>query len=449
MFPNSSSGFTLTLDQAVEIAVLNNRALSQSYNALDNAAIVINQSQAAFNWQFLPRGETAYTGGGKAGTGLTLGAGFDIFKHFESGTSLTIGPSLLKSNDRYHSNFRFKLCQPLLQGFGREFNLSGVKAAEFAERTAIRAFKKNLGALVLKTIETVYEIVKIEEILNNTNISLEQLCKFKKAMQIKEKLGGMESSDLLRIDIELKQTQEQIETHQDRLTELKENLCELLNLPYEENLDLEAPLAYEEMEIDVATSIHTALNNRIEVEQSWDQLLEMERLRRYAKKKLLPNLNLVLDYTNFAWDETFTGSFGAKREAKWGIGFTTDGFFDKTVEKGNYEQSLLSLDNAKQACLQLKTTIALEVKRQIQVLMNLNKKIKNHECQYKTYLTQQKMAKIKYFRGFANNYDVIQADKNLRTLKTSIITEVADHMIAKYRLLYTMGLLNENIFTES
>lgn len=441
--------YTLTLDQAIEIAVLNNRAMNQSYNSLDNAAIVIEQSKAVFNWQFLPRGETAYTGGGRAGTGLTVGAGFDIFKRFESGTSLTIGPSILKSNDKYHSNFRFKFNQPLLQGFGREFNLSGVRSAEFGERTAIRVFKKNMSQLVLKTIEVMYEIAKLNEILCNHRTSLEQLFKFKKAITLKEKLGFSESLDIFRVDIELKQAEEALQSGEEKLQELTETLCEILNLPYEKNVQVDVPIAYEEMEMDVETSIQTALTSRLEVEQAWDQLMEMERLRKYAKKKLLPNLNLVLDYTNFAWDETFTGSFGARREAKWGIGFTTDGFFDKTIEKGNYQQAVLSLDNAKQGCLQLKTTIALEVKRQIQFILNLNKRIKMHEEQYYTHLNQYKIAKVKYFRGFANNFDVIQAEKNLRSLKTIIITEVVDHMVAKYRLLNLMGLLDENIFTQT
>ena len=438
--------YILTLDQAIEIAVLNNRALIQGYNNLENAAISIEQSRAVFNWQFLPRGETAYTGGGDAGSGLTLGAGLDIFKRFETGTSMTLGPSLLKSGDRYHSNLRFKFSQPLLQGFGREFNLAGVKSAEFNERTAIRAFKKSVSQLVLKTIEVMYEIVKLNEILKNNTISLEQMKKFKKAIQVKEKLGFAESLDIFRIDIELKQAEEALHLGEQQMQELKETLCELLNLPYEQRLMVDVPITYEDLEMDVVTATQTALASRIDIEQAWDQLLEMERLRRYAKKKLLPNLNLVLDYTNFAWDETFTGSFGAKREAKWGIGFTTDGFFDKTIEKGNYQQANLSLDNAKASCLQLKASIGLEVKRQIQFIRNLDKKIRMHEEQYTTHTNQFKIAKIKYFRGFANNFDVIQAEKSLRALKTTIVSEVVDHIVAKYRLLFIMGLLDENIF---
>lgn len=447
-FPLLAEPFVLTIDRAIELAIKSHPIIGT--NDLESALINEDLNNRAFDWKFLPRGESAYTGGGEhSATGLTIGAGFDLAKRFQQGGNIVIGPTIIKTNDKYQTNFRFKIAQPLLKGFGKDYNLAGIHAAEFVTRSTYRKAQKMLSETIFKTIESVYELAKQNETICFLQDSLSSFEDFYKRAKIKEKIGFIDSIEIFKSELEYRQALEALEIANEKYQIVKENLCELLNLPYATEFELDISFEKTQMPLEQEISIKTALKNRVELQQAFDQIQENHRLLKIAKKNLLPAINFVVDYTNLCFDETFTGAFGSKREARWGFGFTTDGSFDRAAEKAGYQQATLSVENAENAFQEIKMGIIKEIKRQIQAITHLRKRIKFFEDQNKILENDVKLAKLKFYRGLIGHLELIQSEKGLKNSQLQLLNALAEHKVNEYRLLGIMGLLNETIFCEN
>jgi outer membrane protein len=63
------------------------------------------------------------------------------------------------------------------------------------------------------------------------------------------------------------------------------------------------------------------------------------------------------------------------------------------------------------------------------------------EEQIKTTEGELYLAKIKFDRGMADNFNVIQAEKSLRSAQQTYWTALIDHVVGEYQLLAAIGLL--------
>jgi outer membrane protein TolC len=437
----------LTLRQAVEIALLNNRLLVSSYNALNNANITTRQRGTIFNLGVIPRGETGFSGGGNLGNGFMIGGGVCIDKLFPCGASVSVNPSAIMIGKEYHTALKCKISQPLLKGFGEDYTRSGFYAAEYDARTACRNLQKAISFTILRTIEAVYEIAKQREILILTQQSFQRLTSFVKLTKIKEQIGISDGLDVYRAEIELKHAEEAMNVAETRLQEAKDFLCEILNLSNCTEVDVCVYLQHFETCYDLQQGIEAAIAQRIEVEQSLDAFYESKRHLKIAKKNLQPAFNVVLDYTNSGWDESFTRSFATpSRENRWGIGLQTS-LLNSSNEEAEYEKAVVAVETAAAAFEEIKNVISLEVKQHFLALQQARKRIVILHTQIANAEGELNLAKVKFLRGMANNFDVVHAEMSLRNAQTHLISAIIDHRIGEYRFYHSLGLLNETILS--
>ena len=128
----------LDLTTSLSKALNCNRQLLGTLDQLTYSQYNVELAESEFNVQIIPNGRAGYVGGGHAGTGWSVGGGVDVSKKFKTGTQLSIGPTILKTVDHYHTEVRAKVMQPLLRGLGSDYKLSSILGAQFALRTAYR-----------------------------------------------------------------------------------------------------------------------------------------------------------------------------------------------------------------------------------------------------------------------------------------------------------------------
>lgn len=431
----------LDLPTAIGLVVEANRNLANALDGITKAQLQVQLSQADFNYKAVPSGDAGYIGGGRAGMGMTVGGGLDLRKKFYCGTSISINPYINKDAKHYHSGVKAVFTQPLLKGFGQEFNMANVQASLYANRTAFRsAYLAGIEA-VNQTINALYEVVRQEELGKVERQAYERIKKFCDVIAVKERIGLADSLDVYRAENELSHTEESLNNAVEKLQDAKDSIRDILSLPLDLPIIIAVPIDYEPIVLHVDEAINIALQNRYEIAQAEDQVQETMRLARVAKKKMSPDLNLVVDFTNTGRDEVFTNSFTTKRDSRWGIGFTTSTEWDRTTQKVAYEQSLLSIASAERNLKQIKNNIILEIKRIMRAAARAEQRIDSQEKQMQRSLGELKLARLKFDRGFANNFDVIQAEKNLRTAQVALLTAKLDHKITQYRVRTSLGLL--------
>ncbi|WP_068471364.1 TolC family protein [Candidatus Protochlamydia phocaeensis] len=433
----------LTLESALTRALRYNRQLINTADNVTKAQYGLDIAFSEFALDIAPNGKAGYVGGGREGTGMSVGGGLDFSKKFISGTQVTVGPSILKTKEHYHTDLRALISQPLLRGFGIDYQLSGVKGAQFSLRTAARNLYMAQLQLIIRTINSLYDVIKAQKSLALNEESYQRISKFYQAAKLKERIGLSDALDVYRAEIELHHAEDSLTSAQERLQDAEDMLRDLLALPLDACIQVEVPLVYTSNPLDTDEAVKLALQNRIEIDQAQDQWRESYRLAKVAKNNLYPELNLVFNYANCGRDEIFTRSCTRHRESTWGIGFTTSTDFDPIADRAAYEQSLLAIETAARGLEQTQANLILEVKKAIRQLQRALKRIQVQEEQIHTAQSELHLAQIKFDRGMANNFDVIQAEKSLRAAEQTYWAALIDHIIGEYQLLAAIGLLTD------
>lgn len=438
-----ADGFvTFDLATAVSRALTSNRQYIGAEDAFQRTELSVDFEKSDFEYKFTPSGQLGMIGGGTAGTGPTIGGGLEVSKRFQQGTRISATPYVYRANKVYNTTLRAYISQPLLRGLGFEYNMARILGAEYSSRTSQRNLYIARIKLVLRVVSAMYEIVKQEEFVRFNQQSYDRLKGYTAAAKLKEKIGLSDSLDVFRAETELRHADDSLTSAQERLQEAYDIFRELLSLPMDLPLRVEVPLLFHQMDIDDAYAIEVALVDRIEIDQAHDNILENERIVRWAKQNLLPDLNVVINYSNWAYDQVFTQSFdGKKRQSSWGVGFTTSSDLRHLSEKLFYDTSLMNLDAAQLNFEQTEVTVTLEVKRAMRTLRQASKRIELQEQQIKTAEGELYLAQIKFDRGRANNFDVIQAERNLRTAHIAYLSAVIEHINGEYQLLSSVGKL--------
>ena len=435
--------FMLTLETAVSRALNYNRQLQ---NTLDNsikAEFQLEVANSVFEWDICPNSNVGYVGGGSAGSGVACGTGIDFSKKLKCGTTFDIMPSFEKISGTYHTNMRTRITTPLLRGWGTEYTLATVLGAQYNVRSTSRGKYIAQCQLVMRTITALYELIKTYKNVLLNQESHQRMIRFYQTAKLKAQIGLAEPLDIYRAETEMRTAEDALTSAKERFQEVEDNLRDILALPPDMTIVVNLPVLHKPIQMTLDDAIETALANRIEIDQALDEVQEDRRLSRVARERLWPELNMVVNYSNCGLDQVFTETWSTKRETTWGIGFTTSSDFDPVAERAAYNQSIVAVASAIRNVDQVKANTIFEVKRVMRHLERAIEKIALQEKQIHTAKGELRLAQIKFDRGMANNFDMIQAEKALRSSELTYWNAIIEHIVAEYQILNVIGLLME------
>jgi outer membrane protein len=436
-----SSAIVLSLEKALSLVINQNRSLVNAQDHVTNAEYQVSIAAADFDLQIRPRGDVGYVGGGTLGSGATMGTGIDISKKIPFGTKFVINPFVMRVNDKYRTHVNVTVSQPLLRGFGKDYTLSSLRGAEFSYRSTSRAFFTTQNQLILRTISALYEVLKAQKSLVVNTESHLRVEKFFQTAALKAKIGLSDTLDVYRAEVEMGLAEDTLRASKEKLQETEDILRDILALPSDIVIQVELPLVYHPLTLDLEEALDIALSHRVEVDQAEDHFEENQRLSCIAKKRLMPELNVVLNYSNLGEDQYFTDSIWGKRDNTWGVGLTTSTDFNPFADKAAYEMSLLAVGSASRGMEQAVSNVTFEVKRSMRNLQRAKEKMELQKKQIHSSKGGLRLAELKFDRGMANNFDLIQAEKTLKSAELSYWHALIDHIVGEYQLQSHLGIL--------
>lgn len=432
----------LTLETAVNRALQANRGLADAMDQVEGTRLSLVSAESEFELKIFPGAEAGITGAGGEGSDEILGAGISLQKRFARGTDINVSPNMRKIGDTYQTAVDTSLTQPLLRGIDREYNLSGVQNAEFGVRSDRRSLYLTQVTTVLNTIGAVYEVIRQKELFRLNEDSALRLRSHAEAARAKEKIGVSSPIDVYRAGIQQKQAEDNLNTAREAYQDALDNLKILLALPLEEEVVVETPLTYNLVRLGKEEAVRTALKNRVELDQSADNIREAQRLSRVAKHNTWPDLDLVLNYSRFGSGENF-GDGTRFNDDSWNVGLVTSTDLARTAERAVYDQSLLNVRVARRNAGLLRDEVIREVKRNLRNLSVSEKGIAIQEEQIRQSKGQLELAQVKFRWGLANNFDLVDAETELRRAETNLLSAVLDYIIGSHRLRAALGTLIE------
>lgn len=431
----------LDLPTAISFALKANRTLINAAENILKSKLNLDLTYSAFGLKMAPSVDLGMIGGGEAGTGGTVGGSIEFTQKFATNTRISIRPYITKDAHRFHTGLKAMIAQPLLRGFGTEFGLAPVYAASYSQRSALQAAYLAGVETIMRIITSMYSIIKSQNQMAFDREALFRLQNFFSAIKVKERIGMADSLDVYRTESEIKQAQDNLNNSLEHLEDALDRLRDLLGLSLGKRVEIQLPLTFTPLEPDVEQAIEAGLINRVEIQQANGRVMESRRLSRLAKNNTLPDLDLVMDFSNIGYDEVFTNTFTSQRDSRWGIGLMSSSDWDRTSQEVAFQQSILGISQAERSFDQIQDNIVLDIKRTIRALHRASQRITLQEEQIRNSEGGLRLAKLKFDRGLANNFDVIQAEKALRQAQTAHLNAIVEHKIGEYKYLASIGML--------
>lgn len=432
---HASSITTLTLQQAVDVALSNNRSITSSRFRAESQAHSVAAARSDFDVKIYPGVNTNASMGSS-----NVGAGIAIRKKLESGATVSLSPTVNVANQQYWNDVSLTVEQPLFKGFGKDVTLDSVRSAEFSKETAVRSIYQTKVNISLEVITTFYNALKQREIKNLYDIMASRLKGHSAVASAKGKVGLATPMETYRAEIRLKEAEDSATQASEAFLDALDRIKVILSLPLETGVDLVVPDPPDYMPSELAVAVDTALKNRIEIEQAQAEIREAERRSLVMKQNTLPGVNLVMSMGQYAMGDTF-GQAATLNQNRWNVALQGSTDLQRAAEKSAYQQSLL---NVKMLRLDLENRIE-EIDKQVRKQWNAfkedEKRMRIRREQMQQAREKLALAEVKYAHGMADNFDVIEAETELQRAKVMLLTAEMDDAVGRYNMKAIMGTL--------
>lgn len=430
---------SITLDQAVALALQANRGIVTSRYGMENQRYSLEAAKSEFDIKILP-----LAGAGVQGTNTdsygNLALGATVQKKFDWGATGSVGPNLVWSGGDYGTGLNVALKQPLLKGLGKDVNEDRIKSSLYVLDASGRTLTQTEISTVLDTIALFHDSVRQERLIQMYGEMGQRLQAYADVARAKERVGLATPMDTYRAEIRLKDAEtsrtQAVEAYQD----VKDRLKSTLSIPLEQEVALIAPAPVDRPAMTSDEAVRIALAGRMELLQAEADIREAERKASIMKHNILPELNLVFDYTD-RWAMNNANYGRINDTGYWGLRLESSTDLFRTAEKVAYQQGLLNLQSAKVSLETKKDEIRRQVRVQVTALKELQERIALRKEQITQAEGKLALAQVKFSYGFTDNFDLIEAETERQNAKGNLLSAETDMNVGIFRLQAAMGIL--------
>ena len=423
----------LSLDEAIQYALAHNRDLAKGELNVKGSQLAVDSAKSAFDLKVVPSTQLSAD---SSSSGKTWLVGARGSKMLASGVTASLSPSVGELGGTPYSLVSVGLDVPLLRGLGKEYAMAGVDASLYALQSAQSAYYAQQVSIVLRTVQSVYDIAQRNMQLDLLDEQEKLLRHHLEIVKIKERAGLAEAMDAYRAEIRVKSLQDDLTVRRQELADALGELKKLLAIPQAGVVTITAPLDYAPFAIKGDEAMTIAMKNRIDVLQSQRLERESERQLRLAKNNLLPQLNLQLNYNLSGNNRDFDLD-----QKTWLATVTSDNDLFRTAEKNAYQQQLLQYQGMKLDQETLRENVSQEVRSELGNIDKHRERIALLEEQLRQTRGKMLLAESKFRNGMADNFALLEAQEQMQRARTELFAERVAAIVGLYRFRSVLGTL--------
>ncbi len=396
----------LGLDDSIQMALENNRAIKQSIAQVDQARWNLSSARRSAGPTLAWQG-TVNRVGGKAYEHADYDTAY--------GNTLQAAYNLDASGSLKHTRQR----------------------ASFALNAADLALENAKQAVKLQTTQAYYQLLECRNLVDVNQEAVDTLEEHLSNVNAQYRVGTVAKSDVLASEVQLANSQQSLVTAQNNYDIAMATLNNIIGLPSDTVLSVKDQLqytAYPDLNLDNCTVY--ALDNRpdgiaadYEVEQSKEALA-------IAKAGHLPTVTAGVTRGltgRDAFKEDITGQWAAGLTASWNI-------FDNGQVGAAVEQAKAGLRAAEESAAATKENIQLNVREQFLSLQAAEKNIQTTSKAVEQAEEDYKIAQVRYSAGVDTNLAVMDAQEKLTSARTNYYTALYNYNTSKAALDKAMGI---------
>ena len=342
------------------------------------------------------------------------------------------------------SDVRVAVSQPLLRGIGPTYTQFDLTNSRRARQNQERSFELARQRLAVDLTAAFYQVVKQRQLLEVSRQSLQRSQTLATASEARLKVGLTSKLDLFRAQLQASQAQESMVQSGAALQGALEQFRLLLGRPPSDPVEPESVSLGdpEQGEIEpVELLVNRALVTRIELQELRDEVDDGRRNLAVARQNLLPQLDVGVGYSRVGFGDSFGDSLRLG-DPRVDFFLATSYPLQRAGEKASKAVAELDLAARERNLRQRELEVEAEVRAAVRSIDRIRQSVELQREGLDFAVQQHRLATLRYQRGLASNFDVVDAEGSLVSARSSLVNLLTDYRVARAQLLRAVGTLD-------
>ena len=432
---------TLSLAQAVQSALTGNFTLLDSSETVQSARLRYGAAIAQFYPQVTPRyargeGEQSFT--------------LDASQRLPwTGGSVTATGNLRTRPDEVSpaprsADFGLTLTQPLLRGAGPNWTFFDLRNTRRAQVSSERAFDLARQQVAVDVARAYYQALQQRMLLAVAQQSLDRSDSLRRASEARLQVGLVSKLDVSRAQLQASQTQDAMVRSEAALQDALERFRSLLGRSPGERLEPEATPLPDEVPNEtepLPILLERARDLRLELREARDQVDDAQRTASVARQNLLPQLDFNLGVVRVGQGTSF-GSAWRVADSRVNVFFTASYPLEHSNQSVNKAVAEIEVGSRSRALVQREWEVESEVRAAVRDLDQIRKSVELQKTGVEVAEQQHRLATLRYQRGLASNFDVVDAEGSLLLARSALVSLLTRYQVARIELMRVTGALD-------
>jgi outer membrane protein TolC len=319
----------------------------------------------------------------------------------------------------------------------------GVVNSERARESQERSFELARQRLAVDVAQAFYQVARQRLSLEVAESSLQRSLDLAEASEKRMAVGLASRLDVLRAELQAEQARDAALSAQTALDSTLEQFRALLGLSPSARVEPEPVRLPEDPALSLASLdvlVSAAYANRLELKEAEDRIGDARRALSVARNALLPQLDLNVAVTRLSVGDRFPAFPGGDRRVE--LFLSTSYPVERSADRAQAAIARLDVARAERDRRERELSLEAEVRGAFRDLERTHASIQVQRKRITVAQEQQRLATLRYQRGVASNFDVVDAEASIVAARTALAGLLADFQVARYRLLRTTGELD-------
>ncbi len=411
----AGSAQTLTLQEAIMIALSNNPALRISEQSLFKARNALREARSTANFQIQATG---------------------TYTRFDRVTKAQFGPQTIRLGNIENRTARISLTQPLdVSGIIR----TAVRAAASAETIAELEYQRARNELILQVVEAYQAVARAEEFVRVAEEALRNSQERLRLIEAQVAAGVASQFDRLRAETQVAQNQQAVLNARNGLQIAQARLNLVLGRDLNTPVQVATVDRLPPFEGELETLIAQAYAQRPEVRAA-EQGIELARAGiQGARRGSLPTLALSGQF-DFNLNTT---PFNPRRETFTAVVVLSVPIWDGGITRARVAQAKNDLEIAQLRLQQTKDLVALEVRSAYLNLKDAQARLEVARKGLEQATEALRLARVRFEAGVSPQLEISDAELAFTQARTNLVNTQYDYLNAYAALLKALGTIEQ------
>ncbi|MEO8500348.1 MAG: TolC family protein [Vicinamibacteria bacterium] len=340
----------------------------------------------------------------------------------------------------------FTWSQPLLRGAGPNASLYDLRNSRRNRVAQERNLTLARQRYMVDVARVFYQTQAQRELLRVARQSAERSAALRKASEARLEVGLSNKLDVYRAQLSESQAEQSSVQADTSLQSALENFRFLLGRAPNDSVEpapVEIPLPGADDAGPLDALIAAALEARLDLAEVRDQIDDARRTASLSRQNLLPDVSLNLRYAEMKFGGTTIARNPTDR--RWESFFSASLPLQRAADISQLQLSNLEVAARQRAYEQKRFEVESEARSAHRALISLSRSIATQRSAVDIADQQLRLANLRYQRGLASNFDVVDAEGSLLAARSSLVQLLAAYQVARLDIERVVGRLNTNL----